>query len=35
MQVLYADGDEEVLDLRVEKWIILDKSSPHKVILFS
>lgn len=29
-KVLYADGDEEVLDLRVEKWIILDKSSPHK-----
>lgn len=26
-KVLYADGDEEVLDLRTEKWIILDDSS--------
>ncbi|KAL4584607.1 hypothetical protein LXL04_009211 [Taraxacum kok-saghyz] len=32
-KVLYADGDEEVLDLRLEKWLTLDnnKSSPHQV----
>ncbi|KAI7735131.1 hypothetical protein M8C21_033599 [Ambrosia artemisiifolia] len=31
MQVLYSDGDEEVLDLHTEKWQMVDEISPDQV----
>ncbi|KAI3761482.1 hypothetical protein L1987_51899 [Smallanthus sonchifolius] len=30
-KVLYADGDEELLDLHREKWMMLDEISPNQV----
>ena len=35
MQVLYADGDEEMLDLEQERWLMLDDTSRDQVTVFS
>ncbi|GKB41948.1 hypothetical protein Tco_0886890, partial [Tanacetum coccineum] len=33
--VLYVDGEDEVLDLSQEQWLMLDDTSRDQVTLFS